>query len=88
MKIPKYIKTTLSKCQKYFNLAISHGNIIRDWMHNVGIVDDDFEPIIKPSNIADSYIDIIEEGSGSVNDFLLELEQELKRLKELNNVKN
>ena len=83
MKIPKHIKTALFNAQKYFRLAIREGNIIRDWMNDVGIVNDDFEPVIKRSNIADSYIDTIEEGRGSVNDFLHELDEELTKLEEL-----
>ena len=81
MKVPKHIRTALWEAQKSFRNAIRQSNIVREWMYDEGIVDDDFEPVIKNSNIADSYIDIIEECCGRVDDFIKELESYLEELR-------
>lgn len=85
MKVPKHIRTALWEAQKHFKIAIRQSNIVREWMNEEGIVDDDFEPVIKNSNIVDSYIDTIKNACGRVDNLIKELEEYLKKL---NNIKN
>ena len=81
MKVPKHIRTALWEAQKHFRLALRQGSIIREWMDDIGLVDEYFDPVIKNSNITDSYIDTIEYGMGSVDNLIKEIEKDLKILK-------
>ena len=81
MKVPKYIRTALWEAQKHFKIAIRQSNIVREWMDEEGLVDDYFDPIIKNSNIVDSYINTIENGCGKVDDLIKKLEEYLEELK-------
>lgn len=71
-QIPKYIKDSIIKCQKYSKLANKENLKIREWFDKNGLGEED------NSYVTDQFIDCVEFGDGDANEFILWLESELK----------
>lgn len=74
MKIPKYIKEAILKASKHFEIAHKNNNIVRDWLVENNLINEDKGNGNNGFNL-DDYIDLVEYGSGGGKTIIDDLER-------------